>query len=202
MSAKETVETLIENSLRELSKIGREGKVRQGAESRLIFPKYSTGEKRISEQELRFLLARELEKQKRVCYSIETPTKDKHSFSGNKDISARIDLCLHDFEGERIHLIELKHNNIGVKNDFLKLLCEPETAQNYFVHIVNNSDNKRTVSSIKGKYQEALDYVLGKGKKIKSPVKIFLFVIRKRDLYQYEITKSGNLQDCEQKHWD
>jgi hypothetical protein len=66
-----SIETLIENSLKELLRIGEEGSIRQNAESRFIFPKYRSGEKRVSEQELRFLLARKLEKQKEFYYSVE-----------------------------------------------------------------------------------------------------------------------------------
>ena len=187
-----TIETLIEGSLEELSKIGEENNIRQNAESRLIFPKKRKGEKRISEQELRFLLARELEKQKEFYYSMETPTEDKYSFKGKKALSARIDLCLHNSKGKRISLIELKHENVDVKNDFLKLLCDSETEQNYFVQFVYNAD-KNTIPNTESKYKEALDFIFRKKKEIKSCVKIFLFVIKKEKLHKYEVSKDGIL---------
>jgi hypothetical protein len=182
------IETLIEKSLWELSNIGEENNIRQGAGSRLIFPKKRKGEKRISEQELRFLLARELEKQKEFYYSVETPTEDEFSFKGSYPLSARIDLCLHNSKGKRVSLIELKHENVDVRNDFLKLLCDSETEQNYFVQFVDNTD-KGTLPSIYRKYENALPA----SKEIKSGVKIFLFVISKKELYECEINKGGIL---------
>ncbi|MDR2580528.1 MAG: hypothetical protein LBC85_05990 [Fibromonadaceae bacterium] len=189
-----TIETLIENSLKELSRIGKEDEIQQNAESQLIFPKYRNGKKRISEQELRFLLIRELEKQKEFYYSVETPTKEEYVFSGSieNSLSARIDLCLHNPKGKRVNLIELKYDNVDVRNDFLKLLCDCETEQNYFVQFVGNADN-RTIPSIENKYEEALKYILDEKIKIKSGVKIFLFVVKTESLYRYEISKSGTL---------
>jgi hypothetical protein len=184
------IETLIEKSLGELSNIGEENNIRQGAGSRLIFPKIRKGERRISEQELRFLLARELEKQKEFYYSVETPTEDEYAFTGENLLSARIDLCLHDLKGKRICLIELKYGNVDVTNDFLKLLCDSETEQNYFVQIVDNTDSG-TVKSIEKKHKEALAFI--PVAKIKSGVKIFLFVIREKALYECEISKDGIL---------
>ena len=60
------------------------------ANSRLIFPSYSKGDRRISEQELRFLF---IEQFNLYCqktgwdsyYSVETPTKGRYKFSGEKD---------------------------------------------------------------------------------------------------------------------
>ncbi|MCL2281828.1 MAG: hypothetical protein FWC26_00750 [Fibromonadales bacterium] len=187
-----SIETLIENSFKELLKIGKEKVIQQDAESRLIFPKCRDGKKRISEQELRFLLVRELEKQKEFFYSVETPTEDEYVFSGSgkKPLSARIDLCIHDSEGKRICLIELKHENVDVRNDILKLLCDSETEQNYFIQLVNNSDSG-TIPSIEKKYEDALTFI--HKDKIKSCIKIFLFVVSKKSLYKCEINKNGEL---------
>jgi hypothetical protein len=193
-----TIETLIENSLKELLRIGKEDEIQQNADSRLIFPKYRNREKRVSEQELRFLLIRELEKQKEFYYSVETPTKEEYFFSGSieNSLSARIDLCLHNSEGKRINLIELKYDNVDVRNDFLKLLCDCETEQNYFVQFVGNADD-RTFTSIKSKYEEALKYILDEKFKIKSGVKIFLFVVKTESLHKYEINRDGSLNKVE-----
>jgi len=192
MANNAAIEMLIKNSFKELLKIGEENAIKQNAESRLIFPKKRDGEKRISEQELRFLLARELEKQKDFYYSVEAPTEDMYIFSGKKLISARLDLCLYDLNGNRTNLIELKYDNVEVENDFLKLLCDSETEQNYFVQIVDNMDSG-TIESIEKKYQEALAEISRSGREIKSSVKIFLFVIGKQSLYKCEINKDGKI---------
>jgi len=191
MANNTAIEEIIKNSFKELLKIGEENAIRQDAESQLIFPRKRDGEKRVSEQELRFLLARELENQKEFYYSVETPTEDEFSFKGSSPLSARIDLCLHNSKGNRVSLIELKHENVDVRNDFLKLLCDSATVQNYFVQFVDNMDSG-TLKSIEKKYQEALDYI--PAAKIKSGVKIFLFVIGKQSLYRYEIDKSGKFE--------
>jgi len=185
------IEALIKNSFKELLKIGEENAIKQNAESRLIFPKKRDGEKRISEQELRFLLARELEKQDKFYYSVEAPTEDIYVFSGKKLISARLDLCLYDLNGKRTNLIELKYDNVEVENDFLKLLCDSETKQNYFVHIVDNTD-RETIPSIEEKYKKAVNHSISK-RKIKSCIKIFLFVINTRSLYECKISNDGKI---------
>jgi len=190
MTNNEAIEKLIENSFKELLKIGEENAIKQNAESRLIFPKKRDGEKRVSEQELRFLLARELEKQKDFYYSVEVPTEDEFSFTGDYPLSARTDLCLYNSKGKKISLIELKYKNVNVKNDFLKLLCDSETEQNYFVQIVDNT-NRGTIEKIEKKYQDALTYI--PSTKIKSSVKIILFVISKQLSRKYKINKTGEL---------
>jgi hypothetical protein len=93
--------------------------------SRIIFPCYSDRERRISEQELRFVFIEQFiqyckEKQWDAYYSVETPTKWKYRFSGTNvphkanegdGQSAMIDVCLHNRHGERICLIEFKAGN-------------------------------------------------------------------------------------------
>jgi hypothetical protein len=186
------IETLIENSFKELLRIGKENAIQQDAKSRLIFPKKRDDKKRISEQELRLLLVWELENQKEFYYSVETPTEDKYVFSGSgeRPASARIDLCLHDLNGNRVSLIELKYKNVDVRNDFFKLLCDSEAEQNYFIQFVDNIDGG-TIPSIEEKYKEAIDSI--SKEKIKSCIKIFLFVINTESLYKCEVSRDGIL---------
>jgi hypothetical protein len=132
----------------------------------------------------------ELENQKEFYYSVETPTEDKYVFSGSGEnpASARIDLCLHDLNGKRTNLIELKHENVDVRTDFLKLLCDSETEQNYFIQFVDSIVG-RTIPSIEEKYKKAVDFI--PKDKIKSCIKIFLFVIKTESLYKCEVSKDG-----------
>jgi hypothetical protein len=206
-----TVEEMIIASLKELAKIANEkdGKPTE-QESRLLFPKYFCGkhadEKRISEQEERLLFIRELEKQNEFYYSIETPTSKLYKFSdkNKKECepqivsiaeggqSASFDLTLYDENFTRKHFIEFKNGNVNtVKKDFLKLLCDENDKENYFVNIIECGDllKRKTLESIKTKYQGAVDYV---NKKIdnkehtNSSLKIILFNINGSQLIQFK----------------
>ncbi len=136
--------------------------------SRIVFPKYSDGETRLSEQELRFIFAETFNK---YCacyhldwyYSVETPTVYKYKFSdkGNKiepirddknGQSAMVDLAIHDAEFNRIALIEFKALNpdkLCFLKDFVKLENEPDVLT-YFLMYVKSYD-KGTIESLKSK---------------------------------------------------
>jgi hypothetical protein len=212
----EKIETIIENALKELLIIGKEDDENE-PKSRLLFPLYRKDEDnnqkprvRVSEQELRFLLAKKLE-QENIYYSVETPTDNLYRFkdtnSNGKQISARIDLCLYEKDRKRTHLIELKYDNVDVTNDLEKLLRE-ETERNYFIQFVNNRcQNKKklkTMESIEKKYRKALKELNDEKKIIeeaKSTVIIFIFIItenngnfEKGDLYKCKIDKGQSLK--------
>lgn len=141
----------------------------QASGSRLIYPCYSetyrNGERRISEQELRFVFIEQFNK---YCeetgwdayYSVETPTEWKYRFSGEEKPhktketdgqSAMIDVCIHDKFGKRICLIEFKAGNpeaFCYIKDLVKLSEEGNLA--FFVQLLK-SQKKATWDSIKGK---------------------------------------------------
>ena len=208
-----TVEKMIIASLRELAKIANENeKAIKQQESKLIFPKYCCGkhegEKRVSEQESRLLFIRELEKQNETefYYSIETPTTKSYKFSDkiekeydpnivavdNGGQSASFDLTLYDNSLERKHFIEFKNGNVDtVKKDFLKLLCDENGKENYFVNIIERDDlSKRgTLKSVIEKYQDAVDYVkdkIDKKEHTNSTLKVILFNIKENRLIQFD----------------
>ena len=208
-----TVEKMIIASLRELAKIANEnGKAIKQQESKLIFPKYCCGkhegEKRVSEQESRLLFIRELEKQNETefYYSIETPTTKSYKFSDKiekeydpnivaVDIggqSASFDLTMYDNSLERKHFIEFKNGNVDtVKKDFLKLLCDKNGKKNYFVNIIERDDlsKGKTIESIKGKYQNAVNYIkniIDKKKHTNSVLRIILFNIKDGNFIQFK----------------
>jgi hypothetical protein len=140
--------------------------------SRLVFPCYSKqyrqGERRLSEQELRFLF---IEKFNQYCqytgwdvyYSVETPTDWKYRFSGVKrpqkvengddGQSAMIDVCVHNNQGERICLIEFKAGNpeaFCYEKDFVKLTEEHRLS--FFVQLLerqNSGTEKSIIDKIK-----------------------------------------------------
>jgi hypothetical protein len=215
------IEELIKKSLQELQVIGSEAtKTQSNQKSKLIFPKYQCGKhhdyERVSEQEARVLFIRELElyNQMNIFYSIETPTKKSYKFSGKEekdsypDIvsvenggqSASFDLTIYNDQLQRIHFIEFKNGNVDtVKKDFLKLLCDEDNKENYFVNIIKVEDlNKRnTLGSIEKKYREAVKFIIEKFKNntdcnINSTLKIILFNIIDGDFIRYRNINEQN----------
>jgi hypothetical protein len=124
----------------------------------LIFPMkiQKKGDKfvdRISEQELRLLFIEEFKKAySAFFYSIETPTKSKHSLKkSHKNIksnsdgqSALIDMCIFERINngyQRILNIEFKNKNTKYENigkDILKLISENNDG--VFIHLLQNTD--------------------------------------------------------------
>ena len=147
----------------------------QASGSRLIFPCYSKtyrdGERRISEQELRFVFIEQFNK---YCeetgwdayYSVETPTEWKYRFSGEakphktkeKDgQSAMVDVCIHDNQGSRVCLIEFKAGNpetFCYIKDLVKL--QEEGQLGFFVQLLEKQ-NSATWPSIIGKIESDLN---------------------------------------------
>ena len=213
------VEELIRKSLQELQKISCENKIKshennsknevKPQESKLIFPKYRDNSIRISEQEARLLLIREIEKQNEFYYSVETPTKNTYSDFSDKSEnpkinpdgrSGNIDLTLyqkHENEFKRTHLVEFKNKpKASCKKDFLKLLCDDENCGiNYYINIIKNSDNTKkgnletTIKDLEiSKYQEAVEYVFEKYEsKVKSKLKIFVCILNDIDITENNI---------------
>lgn len=140
--------------------------------SRIIFPKYRSGETRFSEQELRFVFVEQLNEEIRqgwdVYYSVETPTNKKYKFKDEPTPkvfeanekggqSAQFDLVIHDSSFNRIALIEFKANNATKEHhdkDFLKLKEEGSAdTLTYFLEIVKSSDSG-TSNSIQDKKKD------------------------------------------------
>ena len=221
----EAIEVIIKESLKELKQIGSENeKSNILQKSKLIFPKYCCGEhkgeKRVSEQEARLLFIRELEKKDHFYYySIETPTSKLYNFSdkngpiiipdnGKNGQSASFDLTLYK-ENKRRHFIEFKNGNVNtVKKDFLKLLCDRDNTDNFFINIVDrkNLHTRSTLKSIKDKYQDAINYIENKidqEQHTNSTLIIILFNIRDGHLVLFnKITLNGNIKikEIEQKN--
>jgi len=200
MTDNSDIETLIKNSFKELLNIGWEDSIEKNTKYRLISPKYyhgdNAGQKRISEQELRFLMTRKLEEEN-IYYSVEAPTKKKYAFTGEDENSRSglVDLCLHNSEGKRTALIELKNKGriSEISKDLEKLLFDLETEYNYFIHL--DSSKSKKIDAIKTEYETALKEAKDSRleEKIAAGVKIFLFVIREKTIYKCEISKDGKI---------
>ena len=135
------------------------------AGSRIMFPSYRNGDCRISEQELRFLF---IEKFNQYCqytgwnafYSVETPTKNPHNFSGIKSQSALFDVCIYDESGKRVCLIEFKALN-PQKSDYIKdfvKLNKEKVSPRFFVQLLKAQDSG-TITNIRRKIESSINNV-------------------------------------------
>lgn len=197
MTDKEHIKKIIKATfdvIKNVYKNQKEGyNVNGNSNSRIVFPKYSNGETRISEQELRFIFIEQLnkhcqdDKQWNAYYSIETPTENKYKFSENKKKiqprkddegqSAKVDLCIYDEKLKRIALIEFKALNpdkTAFDKDFCKLQ-EEHAAPTFFIMIVK-SHNNGSIPNIhkkiesKGADTEFYCYDLEKGEDISKEI--------------------------------
>ena len=184
MSNKEHIEQIIKHTFSRLDKAyqnQREGINKSlthiKGESRIVFPCYGErqdNEIRISEQELRFAFVEAFntycdEKNLKLFYSIETPTRDTYSGFANKKEepkpdhngrSAEFDLVIYDEHLNRIALVEFKALNADEHDhwkDFVKLNNPNEGGEDvlrYFIEVIKsyteNGENS-TVESLKGK---------------------------------------------------
>ena len=161
MTNEEHINKIIENTFATLKDVYDHQKEKDNQSthiprySRVIFPKYSNEETRLSEQELRFIF---VEKFNQYCeannlewfYSVETPTEYKYRFSDKghkiepirddeKGQSAMVDLAIHAPNFKRIALIEFKALNPDpdcFSKDFVKLKAEFHENQNLLTYFV------------------------------------------------------------------
>ena len=103
--------------------------------TRIVFPHFSNGDTRISEQELRFAFveafnASQAVMENNLFYSVETPTRLKYkdfSSDPHQDDNGRsgeFDMVIFNEKQERVCLIEFKANNADAtdhEKDLLKL---------------------------------------------------------------------------------
>ena len=176
----EHIEQIIENTfevLKEVHSKQKEGynQYPSGNKSRIIFPQYSNGETRLSEQELRFIFVEQFNK---YCdnklswfYSVETPTEHKYIFSergvknSNPNMtdnkgegqSAMVDFAIHDETLKRIALVEFKALNphkLSFIKDFKKLNAEP-IDDTYFIMYIKSYDSG-TINNLKLKVKSSI----------------------------------------------
>lgn len=192
------IEDLILKSLNEFIELNCISDSNDMCSSKLVFPVKRDNTKRISEQEARILLVKQLEKpeQTKYQYSIETPTVKIYSFTGDKERSGNIDLCVYD-NGRRINLIEFKAMNPkqnSYSKDFEKLLCDESDLVNYFIQVLENTNNG-TIPNIECKYRTAIEHVREKQKAFQSCLKIIICDKSKKSIVKYEVDKNGILSN-------
>lgn len=140
----------------------------QKGASRLVFPDYTLGGMRVSEQELRFVFVeqiQELLKEYNYFYSVETPTIDKYKFTEQgKNIpcksgegqSANFDLTIKDRDKKNIAIIEFKANTAS-EHAYAKDLCKlwntnEEGDYRYFICLFKKMD-KKTLETFESKLE-------------------------------------------------
>lgn len=149
-----TITEVINDTLRELHTMKESNN-----DSSFCFPRYANGNLRISEQELRICLIKNLYQAYYKRISVETPTKYAYSFKGgvkckkkgdiqqnNEDckyLSARLDLTLLKEDNASFDTIfELKaHSGTtadALYQDFVKLTTE-EADKRFFIMIINGN---------------------------------------------------------------
>jgi len=137
------------------------------SETRLVFPTYSNKNRRVSEQELRFVFIEQLQKiliEYDLFYSVETPTKSSYIFSNerkyvdpyisNKGQSASFDLTIKDSNGNNVAIIEFKAKNAH-PHEYAKDICklwnpEEKAKYKYFINLFEKIE-QRTKKSFLGK---------------------------------------------------
>lgn len=194
------MERLIIASLKELFELSCIADTKSENMNKLVLPIKRDKTIRISEQEARFLLVKQLEKevQTRFQYSVESPTAKPYCFTGKGERSGNIDLCIYD-KGKRSNLIEFKAMNpkqSSYTKDFEKLFCDESNLVNYFIQILENTNNA-TIPNIERKYRKAIENIRQKQTVFQSSLKIFICDIGKKSIMKYEIDKNGLISDIE-----
>jgi hypothetical protein len=142
----------------------------------LKFPKYKNGKIRVSEQELRFALTNLHGKfaHPGLYYTVETPTDEEYSFSGNGKRSAASDISFYAQNNEKLN-IELKAHmpeQSAVDKDIEKLF--KENAYGAWIHIFENED-KGTVKNLFKKFEIAIK----KYGHPKKPISFHIIILKK-----------------------
>ncbi|NCC96552.1 MAG: hypothetical protein EOM02_06880 [Synergistales bacterium] len=164
----------------------------QGQQPSLRFPSYRDGRERVSEQESKILLAHQF-LTKGTPFSIEVPTASIHSFSGQKELSARFDMATYGETESFDWVIELKAHNpepSSIKKDFEKMVLAGCNC--LWFHTLKN-ENSGTLPSLLGKMKVAFEEVCRSRDNMNQSVEsrwIMAFVVlEKRSLYMTSFTR-------------
>ena len=153
---------------------------------------------KVREPELREVLSRVFSEQG-ISYGIEVPTEEKHSFSGERKKSARVDISVYENGLPSVH-IELKEGQPVVhkiEKDFEKLMLEKVQGTCFF-HVLRGA-NSGTFKSVLGKYEKA--YIEAKAK-LQGRIQpkwflLFIFVVSKEKHYYKEFEDISSIPQGE-----
>ena len=80
--------------------------------------------------------------------------------------------------------------------DFEKLFCDESNLVNYFIQILENTNNG-TIPNIERKYRMSIETVREKQTVFQSSLKIFICDLGEKSIMKYEIDKNGLLSNIE-----
>lgn len=150
---------------------------------KLRFSQYRDETWHMSEQESRFLFA-EVAAAKNYCYSVETPTQEVYSFSGQGKRSASTDLTLY-LSNKNYYNVEFKAktpNIKGFQKDIEKLLREPCHGGNWF-HSLKTTDN-RTLRVLSSRFTESFNQQpTEKSMFVEKEIVFWICVIEKQEVF-------------------
>ena len=153
MNINEYISILVEDTSNELLKIYFNN--HENRKTKLIFPENKNGDKRISEQEMRFTLLNIHEKNSsNLYYSVETPTTEDYGFSSDGKRRASSDLSFYNADVKVLN-IELKAHNAeedAINKDIEKLVSED--CNGAWIQLLK-SENKGSVKRLFEKFEEA-----------------------------------------------
>jgi len=187
--------------------------------TKIVYPDYKNSNPntaRISEQELRLCFCLTLERVKHeLLYSLETPTKEKFSFSTTtkkvlktRGRSGNIDLSIYSIENNKVERdinVEFKHGNPSPENvliDLLKLTNEHHSGLYYIVldNIKNNTLSATTKSGLINKIIAGLtNHYTASQRKGEHLNKQYLVISIVLPNYKYLMMKTISIQDLREK---
>lgn len=170
----------------------------------LKIPEYRrTENKRISEQELRFVMTNLHGKfaKTNLYYSVETPTSEEYGFSGLGKRSASSDLSFYENDVKVLNM-ELKAHNpkpIEIKKDIEKLVRE--NCNGAWIHIFE-TENRGTVKSLFQKFDLAFENF----KNSNRPISFHILILETQTLLsrkwkENESDYSNNIFNIEYSQW-
>jgi hypothetical protein len=162
----------------------------------LIWPATRNDSTRISEQESKILITQWLERNGKF-YSIETPTRERYSQSGNAAMSARIDVTVYGSRdaADRVLNMELKAGTASLeafRKDFEKLLRE--SVPGLWFHTLTKASDA-TWRSIEGNIREALDRLDDLAEAADHSVHFAFCVLQPPMLVEFDLDFSGDWRD-------
>ncbi len=162
----------------------------------LIWPMKRNNSPRVSEQESKILITQWLE-HKGKFYSIETPTRETYTQSGNAAMSALIDVTIYGTRdpADRVLNVELKAGTPSLeafRKDFEKLLRE--RVPGLWFHTLTNA-NDATWDSIEAKMYESLDRLLEHTGLATHTVHFAFCVLERPQLVEFDLDFSTDWRD-------
>ena len=163
---------------------------------RLIWPLKRDDTTRVSEQESKILITQWLERNG-VFYSIETPTREMYTQSGNAALSARIDVTVYGSRdpADRVLNLELKAGTANLeafRKDFEKLLREG--VPGLWFHTLRNAGDA-TWRSIENKIRVALDRVLEHAEAATHSIHFAFCILEQPTLVEFDLDFSADWRD-------